>query len=92
METHVRAELVKMPKLRAMPISARENLIFDLVKRAGGMFRWIQCQLDTLRKIRTPQALKYALEVLPAGLDETYDRILSSINEEDHEYVLRILH
>ena len=43
METHVCAELAKMPELRAMPISAQENLISDLVKRAGGMFRWIQC-------------------------------------------------
>lgn len=91
-ETHVRAELAKIPNLRAMPVSAQEDLISDLVKRAEGMFRWIHCQLDNLRKIRTPQALKHALQALPAGLGDTYDRILSSINEEDHEYVLRMLH
>ena len=91
-ETHVRAELAKMPKLLAMPVSVQENLISDLVKRAEGMFRWIQCQLNTLRKIRTPQALKHALQALPVGLDETYDRILNSIDKGDHEYVLRLLH
>ena len=92
METHVRAELAKMPKLRAMPIHAQEGLIMSLVKRSEGMFRWIQCQLDTLRKLRTPQAINQALQALPAGLDETYDRILSSLDEGDHEYVLRMLH
>jgi hypothetical protein len=91
METHVRAELAKMPKLCAMPVSTQEDLISELVENAEGMFRWIQCQLDTLQKIRTPQALKHALKILPAGLDETYDRILHSINKEDHEYVIRML-
>lgn len=92
METHVRTELAKMPKLRALAVSVQETLISDLVKRAEGMFRWIQCQLDTLRKLRTPRALKHALQALPAGLDKTYDRILNSIDEGDHEYVLRMLH
>jgi hypothetical protein len=62
------------------------------VERAEGMFRWIQCQLDVLRKSRTLQAVKHALQSLPAGLDETYDRILKSIYEGDHEYVLRMLY
>ena len=92
METHVRAELAKMPKLRAMPVHAQEDLIVNLVERSEGMFRWIQCQLDTLRKLRTPQAINQALQALPAGLDETYDRILISLDESDHEYVLRMLH
>jgi hypothetical protein len=92
MKTHVLAELAKMRKFRAMPVSALEKLTSDLVKRAGGMFRWIQCQLDTLRKIRTSQELEHALHALPAGLDETYDRILNSIDKGDYEYVLRMLH
>ena len=92
METHVRAELAKMPKLRALDISAQNSLISDLVKRADGMFRWIQCQLDMLQRIRTLRALKDAPQALPAGLDETYDRVLMSIGDGDHEYVLRMLH
>lgn len=91
-ETHVRAELARIPKFQAIPVSLQEDLISDLVKRADGMFRWVHCQLDSLRRIRTPQALKHALQALPAGLDDTYDRILRSINEEDHNHVLRMLH
>lgn len=92
METHVRAELAKMPQLRAMPDIAQEDLITDLVSCAAGMFRWISCQVDALRNVRTPQALKEALRTLPAGLDETYDRILNSVRDDDTEYVLRVLH
>ena len=92
METHVRAELAKMPKLRTLNVSTQDSLISDLVKRADGMFRWIQCQLDMLQRIRTLRALRDALQTLPTGLDETYDRILMSIDEGDHEYVLRMLY
>ena len=92
MEIHVRVELAKMRKLRALSVLTQDSLISDLVKRADGMFRWVQCQLDMLQRIRTPRALNDALQALPAGLDETYDRILISINEGDHEYVLRMLH
>ena len=56
METHVRAELAKMPKLRTLNVSTQDSLISDLVKRADGMFRWIQCQLDMLQRIRTLQS------------------------------------
>lgn len=52
----------------------------------------LQCRLGTLRKIRTLQALTHALQALPVGLDETYDQILSTIDEADHERVLRMLY
>ncbi|KAF1982684.1 hypothetical protein K402DRAFT_457189 [Aulographum hederae CBS 113979] len=92
MEIHVRAELGNLPRIRAMPASAQDALLSDLVARANGMFRWIQCQLDTLKKARTRQALSFSLQNLPPGLDETYDRILKSIDEADHKYVRRMLY
>lgn len=42
------------------------------------------CDIPELLK-----ALRQALQAL--GLDETYDRILGSIRDEDHDYVLRML-
>lgn len=56
------------------------------------MFRWVQRQLNALQKIRTPLELTHALQALPARLDETYDRILLSINDRDYKYILRMLH
>jgi len=54
-------------------------------------FRWAVCQLDTLGKCRNRLALRKSLASLPPTLDETYDRILSAINEDDSKYAARIL-
>jgi hypothetical protein len=91
-ETHIRSEVAKMPKLHAMPVSTQEKILFSLMERADGMFRWVQCQLDALQKVRTLLALEQALQTLPTGLYATYDRILSRIADNDQEYVLRTLH
>jgi ankyrin repeat protein len=49
------------------------------------------CQLDTLGKCRTRFMLRNSLSTLPPTLDETYDRILRAIDQDDSEYALRIL-
>ena len=47
-------------------------------------FRWVVCQLDTLRTCLKRSALLKALHRLPKTLDETYDRILLRIPEDYH--------
>jgi ankyrin repeat protein len=54
-------------------------------------FRWAACQLDELGKCVNRTMLRKALAALPPSLDETYDRILSSINEDYSQYAIRIL-
>jgi ankyrin repeat protein len=51
----------------------------------------VKCQLDVLSKARTTRAIYDALENLPVGLDETYERILAKINEADVELAFRAL-
>ncbi|KAF2740332.1 hypothetical protein EJ04DRAFT_424663 [Polyplosphaeria fusca] len=58
---------------------------------AHGMFRWAVCQLDALGKCRNRITLRKALATLPPTLDQTYDRVLSAISEDDSEYAIRIL-
>src|SRR5712671_3535792 len=53
-------------------------------------FRWVFCQLDTLRR-NFPGSIRRALDELPTTLDETYERILSGIDEEKWEYAHRLL-
>ena len=91
MEKYVDSEFAKLPRLAKMPATVRDDLRFNPVKHADGMFRWLSCQIDTLRKVRTVQALEDALQSLSLGLNETYDRILHSIDDCDHVYVFRIL-
>jgi ankyrin repeat protein len=53
-------------------------------------FRWAKCSLDQICRLRNDKAIKAALKSLPPGLNETYERILDTIPEEDQELALRI--
>ena len=54
-------------------------------------FRWVSCQLDELKKCKTFGTLKRALSSLPRTLGETYERMLSNIDDADAPIALRIL-
>ncbi|KAH8623087.1 hypothetical protein IG631_22244 [Alternaria alternata] len=69
----------------------RQQIETALKNGAHGMFRWAVCQLDTLTKCRNLTMLQVSLATLPKTLDQTYDRILNSIREEDYIYAIRIL-
>jgi ankyrin repeat protein len=49
------------------------------------------CQLHTLRRSVQPDVRGF-LESLPKTLDETYERVLKDINENDRENARRLLH
>ncbi|THZ24636.1 hypothetical protein D6C91_03233 [Aureobasidium pullulans] len=56
------------------------NLISDtLVEKAGGMFRWVYCQLEELSGCLDKPAVRLMLQTLPLDLNHTYDRILQNI-------------
>lgn len=48
-------------------------------------FRWVQCSLETLNRCVTRKEVRAALNNLPEGLDETYERILRAIDTNDRE-------
>ena len=54
-------------------------------------FRWAVCQLDALRSCVNLYGLRKKLASLPKDLDETYDRILDSIDEDNQQDALKIL-
>lgn len=55
-------------------------------------FRWVECQLDSLRKCITPSSVRKTLLQLPKTLDQTYDRILKSIPDEYRREVDCVMH
>ena len=55
-------------------------------------FRWVQCQLDLLSRLRTPGAIQKVLHSLPSTLDKTYEDMLGRIDgEEDRALTKQIL-
>jgi hypothetical protein len=52
-------------------------------------FRWVYCQLDTLRRCM-PSSIRKALDELPITLDDTYERILLSIPKEKFQHARRL--
>ena len=43
-------------------------------------FRWVQCQIDTLDRCTSVSEIRSVLDRLPVGLEETYRRLLFSID------------
>jgi Ankyrin repeats (3 copies)/NACHT domain len=59
----------------------QDKVIEHLMEKANGVFRYVQCQLITLRECLRPKDIEEALNQLPKDLDETYSRMLSQIPE-----------
>ena len=69
----------------------RESIRKTLISGAHGMFRWVECQFDNLRRCRTPNEYHSALSSLPKTLNETYERMLDAVKAEDRERALKVL-
>jgi hypothetical protein len=54
-------------------------------------FRWVVCQLETLRR-SVQRDVRGILSKLPKTLDETYERVLRDIHEDNKEHARRLLH
>ncbi|KAF8521042.1 hypothetical protein JB92DRAFT_2677432, partial [Gautieria morchelliformis] len=88
---YVSRALTNDNKLSKYSAEKKEKIKTTLSDGAHGMFRWVVCQLDALRKCRSPHELKKALTSLPKTLYETYDRILLDIDEGNRDYALKLL-
>ncbi|TDZ15931.1 Vegetative incompatibility protein HET-E-1 [Colletotrichum orbiculare MAFF 240422] len=66
----------------------RDETVEALVEGAKGMFRWVVCQVDMLKRVRgNGDAIREELRRLPKTLDETYTRIFDQIPKEDAMFV-----
>ncbi|KAL8934915.1 MAG: hypothetical protein Q9211_004980 [Gyalolechia sp. 1 TL-2023] len=62
-----------------------------LTDQAGGMFRWVACQLDAMSGCLSLSKLRQKLDSLPTTLDGTYERILCKIDPAYKRETLQIL-
>ncbi|OTB04523.1 hypothetical protein M426DRAFT_11417 [Hypoxylon sp. CI-4A] len=79
------------PNLQWLNVSVKEQISESMRTQATGMFRWVQCQLETFSKLRTVKAIRQSLSQPPKDLHETYNRILGRIPKADQESARRVL-
>ncbi|KAF8502052.1 hypothetical protein F5888DRAFT_1904491 [Russula emetica] len=78
------------PIMRRWKAEDKELVVDVLSERADGMFRWIFCQLETLRHC-LPPSVRRTLDELPESLDETYERVIREIKKPNRDHALRLL-
>ncbi|KAG1793063.1 uncharacterized protein HD556DRAFT_517086 [Suillus plorans] len=76
---HITEQLNTQKKLSRLPHELKKIILEKLLEKAEGMFRWVQCQLDEIVACKRRIDIEAALDNLPAGLYETYDRIIQAI-------------
>ncbi|KAH9073531.1 ankyrin repeat-containing domain protein [Lactarius deliciosus] len=68
----------------------KKMVVEALSEKADGMFRWVFCQLETLRHC-LPSGVRQTLAELPESLDETYERIVMDIKKTNSAHAYRML-
>ena len=58
--------------------------------QSANRFRWVYCQLETLRHC-LPSSVRRTLDELPESLDGTYERVLREIKKPNRDHALRLL-
>ncbi|KAL9607615.1 MAG: hypothetical protein Q9167_007486 [Letrouitia subvulpina] len=90
-QTYILERLKGDQKLKKWPERVQSEIKKTLMEGAHGMFRWVVCQLDEIRKCLKVETLRNTLRSLPKDLDSTYGRILCNINEQHRKDALTIL-
>lgn len=93
-ETYLTATLKADSKLSSFRKDARDCIIAEITSKSVGMFRYAQCQLETIAKLRDRRIkkVKEVLRTMPHTISESYHRILSDAQQLDDWPILeRIL-
>lgn len=88
---HVTERLENDDDLAKWSPKVRQLIKDTLIEKAGGMFRWVDCQLQAVRKCRKPNDVRKTLDTLPGNLHEIYARDLAKVDESASQDVLRLL-
>ncbi|KAG1889972.1 hypothetical protein F4604DRAFT_641734 [Suillus subluteus] len=76
---HIEEQLENQKRLSQLPDVLKKMISKKLSENAQGMFRWVQCHLDEIVACKKPVDIEPTLDKIPAGLNETYNRIIEAI-------------
>ena len=89
--THITERLRNDEDLIKWSSDLRKEIEEALATNAAGMFRWVDCQLQAIRRCRKPKELRKALTSLPKDLRELYARELANVEDSAVEDVRKLL-
>ncbi|KAG1889986.1 hypothetical protein F4604DRAFT_1949820 [Suillus subluteus] len=76
---HIEEQLENQKRLSQLPDALKKIISKKLSENAQGMFRWVQCHLDEIVACKKTVDIEPTLDKIPAGLYETYNRIIEAI-------------
>jgi len=79
--------------MRKWKATDKQTVVDVLKRKADGMFHYVSCQLTYIRRHcspEDPEGIQDALDRLPDTLDETYDRALDDIGEQNWKRAHRL--
>lgn len=88
---HVTERLENDGALAKWSPDLRQLIKDTLTKDAGGMFRWVDCQLQAVRRCRKPAEVRKTMKTLPRDLYEVYTRELAKIDDSASQDMIRLL-
>ena len=88
---YVQARMSDEQRFRRLNEELRNHARETIQLKSQGMFRWAQCQLDDMSKLRTDRAVRQALNALPQNLEDAYTLTLSRIDRCDIDMARRTL-
>ncbi|KAK0670971.1 hypothetical protein QBC41DRAFT_345003 [Cercophora samala] len=88
-DRYITAEIARSPKLCRWSEDIRSEVQQALSNGAQGMFRWVVCQLDIIRRLKTLDRIRANLKKLPKDIFESYERIFLLISEADDKALVQ---
>ncbi|KAK1486328.1 pfs domain-containing protein [Colletotrichum tamarilloi] len=88
---YVRQRIHHSEEMKEWTGEDRAKVETQLIEMAGGMFRWVHCQLDSLEKCTDSEQVDETLASLPSDLPSTYERILMNMDAKSAARVRGVL-
>ena len=80
----------KLSRWKSQP-EIQQEIIETIANQANGMFRWAECQVDSLHTCLNITMLRNTLSSLPKTLNDTYHQALCQIPEEHVGFAAKFL-
>ncbi|KAL4884608.1 ankyrin repeat-containing domain protein [Aspergillus karnatakaensis] len=90
-QTALRHQLLHDAKFSRWRPQLKQMIESSVLPRTYGSYRWMDCQLQSLRKCATPRAVQESLASLPSSLEEYYCRVLDRIDSTNQAVVRNLL-